>query len=270
MRRKTIARAITSGGFGLHSGEYAEMTLSPYDSGIVFKRNGVEIPAIPENVIDTRLNTTLGTGGVSIATVEHLMSALYGMGITDCMIEISGDEIPSMDGSALPFVQMIQAAEVKELDGETKPIVIDKPMSVEGEHAWIKVDPGMFSLSYEISFDNVAIGRQTYMYEGKGYVQEIAPARTFGLLSDVKDMVSMGFALGGGFHNALIFNDNKPLNPDGRRFKDECIRHKVLDMLGDLWLLGRPVLGGFHAYRANHGLHVAMALKVKEVAHERR
>jgi len=270
MKRRTIAATITSGGFGLHSGEYVEVTLSPHRGGIVFIRDTTKIPATPENVIDTRLNTTLGSKGARIATVEHLMSALYGMGITDCIIEVSGDEIPSMDGSALPFVRMIQTATIEELEKDARPIVIDKPVRVEGKDGWIQVEPGMFSLSYEISFDNPAIGRQIYLYEGKDFVEEIAPARTFGLLRDVMGMVSMGLALGGGFHNALIFNDEDVLNPDGQRFEDECIRHKVLDMLGDLWLLGIPILGKFHAYKANHDLHVAMALKIKEAFDARR
>jgi len=273
MKRKTIERSVSIGGFGLHSGQYTEITLSPSERGIIFVHNNMEIPAIPENVFDTRLNTTIGKDDVRISTVEHIMSALYGLGITDCRIEVRGEELPSMDGSALPFIRMIQNAGRIELDDKLNPILIEHPLEVNQGNAWIRVDPGPFSLKYTIDFEEPSIGRQSYLFKGKAhdsYIKDIAPARTFGRLSDIERMRSMGLALGGGFHNAVLFTREHVLNPEGLRFVDECVRHKILDILGDLWLLGTPVTGEIQAYRANHQLHLEFALRIIEHINGRR
>ncbi len=265
MERRTIGKAIRIKGVGLHRGREVEVGLRPSRDGIVFTREGVAIPATLEHVVDTRLNTMLGKDGVTISTVEHLMSALAGLGITDCAVTVAGDELPAMDGSSLPFLEQLIAADIEAL-GEVSPIVITEPMRVSAGEAWIEASPGAFAIEYSIDFPDAAIGRQSLTYSGGDYAGLIAPARTFGRLQDVEMMRSMGLALGGGLHNAVVVDGAAVLNPEGLRFSDEYIRHKVLDCLGDLWLLGRPLKASIRAHRANHGLHVALARRIHEQA----
>jgi UDP-3-O-[3-hydroxymyristoyl] N-acetylglucosamine deacetylase len=258
MTRRTISDIITIQGQGLHRGNPVSLTIKPYDKGIAFIKNSVTILATPENVIDTRLNTMLGKAGECISTVEHMMSALYGLGITDCEIELEGDEMPVMDGSALPLLEALEKIPAKEI-GTLDPIVISQNIRVGDDNAWVEIEPGSFSISYSIDFPEPAIGFQSYTYDGTDYKTRIAPARTFGRLKDVDMMRSMGLALGGSLDNAVVVDENIILNPEGLRFKDEFVRHKVLDLLGDLWLLGAPVTGRIKACKANHRLHVELA-----------
>jgi UDP-3-O-[3-hydroxymyristoyl] N-acetylglucosamine deacetylase len=258
MLRRTIRDIFRISGVGLHRGNSVQVTLEPGETGIRFIRNGVAIPARPDNVIDTRLNTMLGMGGEHVSTVEHLMSALYGMGITDCEVHVNGDEMPSMDGSALPFFKALSVAGTCVI-GEIDPIIIKSKLRVGDDIAYVEIEPGDFCINYSIDFPEPAIGRQTYVYSGGDYKALIAPARTFGRLKDVDAMRAMGLALGGSLDNAIVVDNDTILNPEGLRYKDEFIRHKVLDLLGDLWLLGRPVKGLVNASRANHRLHVEMA-----------
>lgn len=269
MRRITVAQNLVIEGTGLHKGGEIELHLRPWDAGICFIKDGVEIPAVPDNVVDTRLNTTIGVHGVRISTIEHLMSALYGLGITDCEIVVKGDEMPAMDGSALPFVESIKSAGLKTLDDEITPIEVKEPLRVEQDDSWVEVVPGEFSVSYIIDFSEQAIGYQHYKFNGKEYIMEIAPARTFGLLKDVEMMRSMGLALGGGLHNAVVVDGRKVLNPEGVRFADEFVRHKILDILGDLWTLGAPIMGRVQAYKANHRLHIELARRIYELCLDR-
>jgi UDP-3-O-[3-hydroxymyristoyl] N-acetylglucosamine deacetylase len=262
MRRTTVAQTLVIEGIGLHKGGEIELHLNPSDAGICFFKDGVKIPVVPGNVVDTRLNTTIGAHGVRISTIEHLMSALYGLGITDCEIVVKGDEIPAMDGSALPFVERIRLSGLKGLGDEITPIVVKESLRVEQGDSWVEVVPGDFSVSYAIDFSEQAIGSQHYKFNGKEYIMEIAPARTFGLLKDVEMMRSLGLALGGGLHNAVVVDGQKVLNPEGVRFADEFVRHKILDILGDLWTLGAPIMGRVRAYKANHGLHIELARKI--------
>ncbi|HPJ94222.1 MAG TPA: UDP-3-O-acyl-N-acetylglucosamine deacetylase [Deltaproteobacteria bacterium] len=262
MKRTTVAQPVKIQGTGLHRGGDIDVVISPGTHGIRFVKDGISIPAQPDNIVDTRLNTTIGAGEVRIATIEHLLSALYGLGITDCEIAVSGDEIPAMDGSALPFVDHIQRCGIRELDEEVSPIVIDEALREEKGDSWVEIVPGAFSVSYGIDFAEQAIGRQHYTYEGRDYVGEIAPARTFGLLRDVEMMRSLGLAQGGGLHNAVVVDGADVLNPEGLRFADEFIRHKILDILGDLWTLGAPVVGAIQAYKASHALHIRLAAKI--------
>ena len=262
MKRTTVAQPLKIQGTGLHRGGDIEVEISPADTGICFIKDGTRIPARPDNIVDTRLNTTIGAGEVRISTIEHLLSALYGLGITDCDIAVSGDEMPSMDGSALPFVTHLQRCGIEELDEEVSPIVIDEALAVKAGDSWVEITPGAFCVSYGIDFAQQAIGRQHFTYCGSDYVGEIAPARTFGLLKDVEMMRSMGLGLGGGLHNAVIVDDAEILNPEGLRFADEFIRHKILDILGDLWTLGAPVEGRVQAYKASHALHIELARKI--------
>lgn len=262
MERRTIGKAVGIKGVGLHRGRNVELSLTPAHSGIVFIKEGLTIPATLEHVVDTRLNTTLGMDGITIATVEHLMSALAGLGITDCAIMIDGDEMPAMDGSARPFFEQVRSAGVAVL-GEMQPIVITEELRASANDAWIEASPGPFCIEYSIDFPDKAIGCQNLFYDGHDYADLIAPARTFGRLKDVETMRAMGLALGGSLHNAVVVDEEKILNPEGLRFEDEFIRHKVLDCLGDLWLLGRPVIGRIKAYKANHSLHVELARLIK-------
>lgn len=265
MKRMTIAQALTIRGTGLHRGGDEEIGLYPSENGIVFIKDGQPIPAIPENVVDTQLNTSIGLNGVKISTIEHLMSAFYGLGITDCTVEVKGDEIPVMDGSALPFVTHIQQAGLEDLGREVTPVVITGTVRAELGGSWVEVSPGSFSVSYEIEFAEQAIGLQRMSFDGDGYIREIAPARTFGLLKDVETMRSMGLALGGGLHNAVVVDGKDVLNPEGLRFADEFVRHKILDILGDLWILGAPVMGRVRAFKANHRLHIECAKKIHKL-----
>ncbi|MGC9323148.1 MAG: UDP-3-O-acyl-N-acetylglucosamine deacetylase [Desulfomonilia bacterium] len=264
MERKTIARALRIMGIGLHGGSPSTLTLMPGGEGIVFSRQGIRIPAVLDHVLDTTLNTTLGVAGARISTVEHLMACLFGAGITDCEIEIDGNEIPAEDGSALPVYRLIQEAGTVEIEGELRPIVVRSPVRVESGVSWIEASAGPFGITYEIDFPEPSIGYQRYTYDGDDFAANIAPARTFGRMQDVEKMRSMGYALGGGLHNAVVVDEQSVLNPEGLRFPDEFVRHKILDLLGDLWILGRPVTASIHAYRANHSLHIGLARKILE------
>ncbi|MBN1637111.1 MAG: UDP-3-O-[3-hydroxymyristoyl] N-acetylglucosamine deacetylase [Deltaproteobacteria bacterium] len=263
MERKSVVQPVIIKGIGLHRGNLIKLTIRPHNKGIIFVRKGLKIPVKPDNIVDTRLNTTLGLRGVSISTIEHLMSALFGLGITDCEVEVSGDEIPAMDGSALPFVEHIEQAGIISLESELSSIVIESSLNVRRGDSWIEASPGNFRVSYEIDFPEVAIGRQCLEYTGNGYVHEIAPARTFGRLTDVEKMRAQGLALGGGLHNAVVVDAEKVLNPEGLRFADEFVRHKVLDILGDLWTLGAPLEAEIRAYKANHELHIELAKMIQ-------
>ncbi len=262
MQRRTIAREIRMEGVGLHSGGRITLSVRPGREGIVFVREGVSIPGTLENVVDTRLNTTLGSSGATVSTVEHFMSALYGLGITDCEAEVSGAEMPAFDGSALPFFSLLREAGVRDIPGEAPEICLQRPVLIEEGDSWIKADPGVFAISYEIEFPSRAIGLQRYSYDGTDYGGRIAPARTFGMLRDVETMRAAGLALGGSLENAVVVDDDRVLNPEGLRFADEFVRHKVLDLLGDLWLLGAPLIARIRAHRASHRLHVAFAKAV--------
>lgn len=265
MRRRTIAQEIRIQGIGLHRGAPVGLSLRPGEGGIAFTRQGVRIPACTENVVDTTLNTTIGAAGARVSTIEHLMSALWGHSLTDCEVEIHGEEIPVLDGSAQPYYQAMGKAGFTDLPGEIEPLEIVEPIRIEEGASWIEARPGEFSLSYEIDFSCAAIGHQRIFFDGLNYGAEIAPARTFGLLCDVEKMHSLGLALGGSLENAVVVDGGKVLNPEGFRFPDECVRHKALDLLGDLWTLGAPLKAAVSAARASHRLHIALAKKIREM-----
>ena len=258
MLRQTVARSVSIKGTGLHRGNTVHLSIKAGEDGIIFIRNGQKIPARPDFVVDTRLNTMLGSKGIVISTIEHLMSALYGLGITDCEVHVNGDEMPSMDGSALPFFNALSEPGTTPI-GEIDPYIIMSQMRVGDDNTYVEIAPGDFSISYSIDFPEPAIGKQTYVYSGGDYKALIAPARTFGRLKDVNAMRAMGLSLGGSLENAIIVDNNMILNPEGLRYEDEFVRHKILDLLGDLWLLGRPVNGSIKAVKANHRLHVELA-----------
>lgn len=259
MRRATVARTITVQGTGLHSGRDVCVRIHPAHDGIVFVKDGTRIRATPVNVSDTRLNTTFASGKASVSTAEHLMAALYGAAVTDCDIEVEGPEVPAMDGSALPWLVAIEEAGLAFMDGEAAPIVLRRPLRIEEGDSWIEALPGPFMVNYEIAFEDEAIGKQRVTFDGTGFKSAIAPARTFGRMQDVKAMREAGLALGGGLHNAVVVDGSTVVNPEGLRFDDEFVRHKVLDLLGDLWTLQAPLEARINAVRASHSLHIRLA-----------
>lgn len=259
MERRTIRTQTAIEGIGLHTGGTTAVVLRPASSGIAFITRGRRIPATPQHVVDTRLNTTIGDGVAHISTIEHLMAALYGAGITDCDIEVDGPELPSMDGSALPFFTHIADAGTRPAGGACAPIEITETIRVDEGGSWIEAMQGPFSVTYEIDFPDAAIGRQAYTFDGSDFEGLIAPARTFGRMQDVEMMRTAGLALGGGLHNAVVVDGERVLNPEGLRFADEFVRHKVLDILGDLWTLQAPLHARIWAHKANHALHIRLA-----------
>lgn len=265
VKQKTLKSAISCTGIGLHSGEKVTMTLHPAnpDFGIVFRRSdvsgeGVEIAATHDAVVDTRLCTTIGAQGKSIGTVEHLMAALAGMGIDNALIEVGGTEVPVMDGSAAPFLFLIECAGVVEQDASRKAIRVLKSVSiVDGDKSACLEPASGFSLDYQIDFSNPVIGRQsmTVNLTDGVFKDEISRARTFGFLHEAEALWAAGLAKGASLDNAVVVSGDRILNEDGLRFDDECVRHKILDAVGDLYMAGAPILGHYAGQRASHALN---------------
>lgn len=265
IRQRTIGAAVGCSGVGLHSGVAVTMTLRPAgpDTGIRFRRTGVpggtaEIAATWQNVIERPLSTALANkDGVAVATVEHLMSALLGCGIDNVLIEMDAEEVPAMDGSAAPFVAMIESVGHVEQAPPRRVLEILKPVAVCEPHRSVALLPGDgFDIDFEIEFDNPVVARQSWSIsvDHETYKHEVAQARTFGFLDDVSQLHAMGLALGGSLDNAIVIDDNRVVNGGGLRFDNEFVRHKVLDAIGDLYLLGGPVLGQFCGVRSGHAL----------------
>ena len=264
---KSLTKAV---GVGLHSGQRVELTLRPAepDTGIVFRR--IDLPQPVDIVIsalavtDTRLASTISNGGAKVYTVEHLMSACAGLGIDNLQVDITAEEVPILDGSASSFVFLLQSAGV-ELQNKPKRFVrVLKTVEVqEGEGAaikWARLTPyNGYKLSFEIDFDHPAVdstGQRVEFDLGSGsYTRDIARARTFGFTKDVEMMRANGLALGGGLDNAIVMDDYKVLNSDGLRYNDEFVKHKILDAMGDLYLLGKPLLAAYSAFRSGHALN---------------
>jgi UDP-3-O-[3-hydroxymyristoyl] N-acetylglucosamine deacetylase len=262
----TLKDAIDCTGIGLHSGARVSMTLRPAgpDRGIVFRRTdiaggGVEIPARWDAVVDTRLNTTLGDGsGVTIGTVEHVMAALSGAGVDNAIIELNGPEVPIMDGSAAPFIFLIECAGVVEQDAPRRVIEILRPVSVGDRERSAMLSPGnSFSVSFEIDFKGTLIEQQQFFgdFSNGAFRRDIARARTFGFEEEVEALQAAGLARGGSLDNAIVVSGERILNDDGLRFDDEFVRHKVLDSIGDLYLAGGQIIGHFHGFRSGHSLN---------------
>ena len=279
---KAITRAV---GVGLHSGQRVELTLrpAPPDSGIVFRRvdlpEPVSIPMTAAAVTDTRLASTVSSGGAKVQTVEHLMSACAGLGIDNLVIDITADEVPILDGSASSFVFLLQSAGIELQKAPRRFIRVVKPVEVrEGEGAnakWARLEPYHgFKLSFEIDFDHRVVdstGQRVEFDLGQGsYSRDIARARTFGFTKEVEYMRSKGLALGGGLDNAIVMDDTKVLNAGGLRYDDEFVKHKILDAMGDLYVVGRPLLAAYSAFRSGHALNnkLLRELLLHEDAHE--
>lgn len=265
-RQGTLARAIGCEGVGLHSGRPVEMRLLPAgdDSGIRFHRTDLSGPAadIPgrwDAVVDTRLCTVLGNRhGTRLATVEHLMAALAGAGVDNAVVEIDGPEIPAMDGSAAPFLDLVAAAGTVEQETVRRAIRILKPVTVTEVGKRVSLAPGPdYRAGMTIDFPNRAIARQSVQFAIRGDVfrRDIAPARTFGFFEEVAELQAAGYARGGSLENAIVICGQTVMNPEGLRFPDEFVRHKMLDAIGDLFLAGAPILGRFEGVCSGHTLN---------------
>ena len=264
---KTLTRAV---GVGLHSGQRVELTLRPAqpDTGIVFRRvdlpEPVDIPINAMAVVDTRMASTIGAGGAKVHTVEHIMSACAGLGLDNLYIDITAEEVPILDGSSASFVFLLQSAGVELQNAPKRFIRVKRPVEVregQGDNLkWARLDPYHgFKLRFEIDFAHPAVDSTGQCVEfdlGQGnYARDIARARTFGFTKDVEMLRSSGLALGGGLDNAIVMDDYKVLNADGLRYDAEFARHKILDAMGDLYLVGKPLLAAYSAFRSGHGMN---------------
>jgi UDP-3-O-[3-hydroxymyristoyl] N-acetylglucosamine deacetylase len=268
MRQQTIRKALTFEGVGLHSGQRARVTLSPAppDAGIIFHTAGVaeRIPAGPESVVDSLNATTVGVNGTRIRTIEHLLAAAAGLGIDNLDVEVEGVEIPALDGSARPFVQMLASVGRAPQSARRPLLTVPYPIRVGGGNRWIQVLPAdVLRVSYTLDSDHAALGTQVLALTPTehAFVDEIAPARTYGFLKDIGMLRKKGLARGGSLDNTVVIGDRGPLN--SLRFRDECVRHKILDLIGDLALLGRPLAGHVVARNGGHALNLELVLAIQ-------
>jgi UDP-3-O-[3-hydroxymyristoyl] N-acetylglucosamine deacetylase len=264
---KSLTKAV---GVGLHSGQRVELTLRPAapDTGIVFRRvdlpEPVDIAVRADSVTDTRLASTISNGGAKVHTIEHLMSAAAGLGLDNLYVDITAEEVPILDGSSASFVYLLQSAGIVTQNAPKRFIRVKKPVEVrEGEGRtlkWARLDPFHgYKLAFEIEFDHPAVnatGQRVEFDMGSGtYAREIARARTFGFTRDVEMMRTHGLGLGGGLDNAIVMDDVKVLNADGLRYADEFVKHKILDAIGDLYVVGHPLLAAYSAFRSGHAMN---------------
>lgn len=264
--QRTLRKSIEISGIGLHSGKRVELTIhpAPANEGITFVRKDLpgqpRIAAHVENVCSTTLATTIGDGEVYVATVEHLISAFYGLGVDNAVCEVSADEVPILDGSSQPFCQAIKAAGVKKQRALRRYIVVRDTVELKDGDKTAVIRPAKnFSIQYAIEFAHPIIGKQEFCYdENTNFAKELSPCRTFGFLHDVERMQAMGLALGGSLDNAVVLDKSSVLNPDGLRFDNEFVRHKVLDAVGDLALVGHRLIGAVELHKAGHELQTAL------------
>ncbi len=281
IRQRTLKNVIRATGVGLHTGEKVYLTLRPaaVDTGIVFRRvdlaEPVEIRACPKNVGDTRLSTTLVDGGVRISTVEHLLSAFAGLGIDNAYVDVSAPEVPIMDGSAGPFVFLIQSAGVEEQSRPKRFVRIKRTVVVEDGDKYAIFEPYEgFKVEFAIDFDHPAFSARSKAasvdFSTTSFVKEVSRARTFGFLRDIEALRQQNLALGGSLDNAVVVDDYRVLNEEGLRYEDEFVKHKILDAIGDLYLLGHSLIGAFRGYKSGHALNnrLLRALVADETAWE--
>jgi len=263
----TLRKSVKAFGIGLHSGEKISLKInpSPANTGICFVRSDLSpeqvIPARAEYVVDTRFATTIGTERGSISTIEHLMAALSGAGVNNALIEVDGPEVPAMDGSAAPFLTLLQKVGLKAQDEPIRYIEILEPIMVTRGDKLLSIEPCKnFVVSFEIEFEHPLIAKQRFVDKitPQTFARQISKARTFGFFSEVELLRENGFALGGSLENAVVVGDKSIYNSGGLRFSDEFVRHKVLDLIGDLYLLGAPILGKVKAVKSGHALHHAL------------
>lgn len=275
IKQRTLQREVTATGVGLHTGEKVRLVLGPAapGEGIVFRRVDldpvVEIEANPYAVGDTRLSSCLVKGGVRVSTVEHLMSALAGLGVDNVRVDLNGPEIPIMDGSSAPFVYLVQSAGIEAQPAPKRFVRVLRPVEVRQDDKFVRFDPFEgYRLDFSIDFDHPAFdsdGNHVVIdFAATSYVKEVSRARTFGFMSDVEMMRSQGLALGGSLNNAIVMDEYRILNADGLRYENEFVKHKILDAIGDLYLLGHPVIGSYTAYKSGHALNNALLRKLLE------
>ena len=266
INQRTLKNVIRATGVGIHSGEKVFMTLRPaaVNTGIIFRRTDLdpvmEVPAFATHVGDTSMNTSLEQNGVRVSTVEHLMSAFAGLGIDNAYVELNNAEVPIMDGSAGPFVFLIQSAGIEEQSAAKRFIRILKPVEVRLDDKWARFDPfDGFRVSFKIDFNHpVFRSHQSFAsvdFSTTSYLKEIARARTFGFMRDIEMLRERNLVLGGSMDNAVVLDDYRVLNEDGLRYEDEFVKHKVLDAIGDLYLLGHGLIGAFSGYKSGHELN---------------
>ena len=266
IRQRTLKNVIRATGVGLHTGNKVYLTLRPAqpDTGVVFRRvdldSPVDIQATAENVVDTNLSTTLGENGVTVATVEHLLSAMAGLGIDNAYVDLSSAEVPIMDGSSGPFVFLLQSAGIVEQDAPKRFIRIKRPIIVEEQDKWAKFDPfDGFKVSFTIDFNhpvfNGAPQNAEIDFSSTSFVKEVSRARTFGFMSDFEKLRDNNLALGASLDNAIGVDEFRVLNEDGLRYEDEFVKHKILDAIGDLYLLGHSLIGAYSGFRSGHALN---------------
>ncbi len=266
LRQRTLKNIIRATGVGIHTGEKVYMTLrpAPVDTGIIFRRvdlaEPVDIPALADKVGETTLSTTLIQDGVRVATIEHLCSALAGLGIDNLYVDLSAPEVPIMDGSAGPFVFLLQSAGIQEQEKAKRFFRIRKTVRVDSGDKWAQFDPyDGFKVGFQIEFDHPAIDRThsaaVMDFNKTSFIKEVSRARTFGFVRDVEALRSRNLALGGSLDNTIVLDDYRVLNEEGLRYEDEFVRHKILDAVGDLFLIGGNILGAFSGYKSGHALN---------------
>jgi len=271
--QRTLKNVIRATGVGIHTGEKVFMTLRPaaVNTGIIFRRTDldpvIEVPARATLVGDTSMNTTLESDGVRVSTVEHLMSALAGLGIDNAYIDVSNVEVPIMDGSAGPFVFLVQSAGIEEQSAPKKFIRVTEPIEVKQDDKWARLEPhDGFRVSFKIDFDHPVFSSQRSFasvdFSTTSFLKEIARARKFGFMRDIEMLRGRNLILGGSMDNAVVLDDYRVLNEDGLRYEDEFVKHKVLDAIGDLYLLGYPLIGAFSGYKSGHELNNALILEL--------
>ena len=262
--QQTIKREVSCIGVGLHTGKRVFMRLRPAPAGSGIRFSRMDLPGCPvvaarfDQVVQTDFATTLGLNGVTISTTEHLLAAFLGIGIDNAVVELDAREVPIFDGSAAPYLKLIREAGIEQQPLPRHFLKVSRPLEVRDGDAFIKVWPSeQLQITYTIDYPHPMLGRQTsrWRFNRGSFEAEIAGARTFGFLKDLDQLQAMGLARGGSLANAMVFDEDRLLNHDGFRFGDECVRHKILDFMGDLALVGRPVLASFEAYKAGHTLH---------------
>lgn len=275
LRQRTLKNVIRATGIGLHTGKKVYLTLRPAapNTGIVFRRvdldPAVEIKAICKNVGETTLSTTLCDGEAKISTVEHLLSAMAGLGVDNAYVDLNAPEVPIMDGSAGPFVFLLQSAGIVEQRSPKKFIRIKKPVVVEQDGKWARFDPfNGFKVGFTIEFNHPVFESSKQSAEidfsSTSFLREVSRARTFGFIRDVERLREMNLVLGGSLENAVVVDDYRVLNEDGLRYEDEFVKHKILDAIGDLYLLGHSLVGAFAGYKAGHALNNMLLRKLVE------
>jgi len=273
LKQRTLSNSIKASGVGLHSGEKVNMTLRPAakDTGIIFRRLDIEpiqqIPALAKSVIDTMLGTTIAKKNASVMTVEHLLAAFAGLGIDNALIDLDGPEVPIMDGSSASFIFLIESAGIEEQNASKKFLRIKKKIRVEDGEKFAEFKPyNGYRISFEIDFDHPMIKSKltklSVDFSTLTFLKEISRARTFGFLKEIETLRSKNLALGGSLDNAIVFDDYRILNQDGLRYQDELVRHKILDVVGDLYLMGHILVGEFNGYKSGHELNNKLILKL--------